>query len=348
MAKDVAHSDAIAQFLIGLPKAELHVHIEGTLEPELMFALAQKNGVVLPYDSVEAVRTAYKFRNLQDFLDLYFQGMSVLCQEQDFFDLTAAYLDRARRQGVVHAEMFFNPQAHVARGVGFEVVVRGIRRAQEKFAAEAGLSSRLILGILRDRDQDDALRILAAAEPYRTWIVGVGLDSAEVGHPPRKFEDAFAQARALGFRTMAHAGEEGPPAYIWEALDVLKVDRIDHGNRALEDRALVARLAAERIALTVCPLSNLRLGVVADIGAHPLRRMIAHHLVVTINSDDPAYFGGYIADNYIAMQRALGFTAVEMVAIARASIAHSFLDSAEKARLVAVLDAYVAGAKPAF
>jgi adenosine deaminase len=339
---------AIERFIVGLPKAELHVHIEGTLEPELMFALAQKNGVALPYASVDAVRAAYNFRNLQDFLDLYFQGMSVLCHEEDFYELTTAYLDRARRQGVVHAEIFFNPQAHVARGVGFDIVVRGIRRALEQAEAEAGLSSRLILGLLRDRDQDDALRTLGAAQSYKRWITGIGLDSAEVGHPPSKFKEAFARARALGFRVMAHAGEEGPPAYVWEALDILKVDRVDHGNRALEDPALVRRLAQARIALTVCPLSNVRLAVVRDIGAHPLRRMIEQNLVVTVNSDDPAYFGGYIADNYLAVQKALGLSAAEITAIARASIEHSFLERGDKARLSAALDAYVADAKPAF
>ncbi|MFQ5774082.1 MAG: adenosine deaminase [Kiloniellaceae bacterium] len=329
-------------YIAGLPKAELHLHIEGTFEPELMFAIAARNGVDLPYDSVEALRAAYDFRNLQDFLDIYYQGMKVLLTERDFYDLTWAYLTKAREQNVLHAEIFFDPQAHTGRGVPFAAVIEGIHGALRDGAAELGITSKLILCFLRDLDAADAEKTLDEALAYKDRIVGVGLDSAEVGHPPGKFEQVFARARAEGLLAVAHAGEEGPAAYVREALDVLHVARIDHGNRALEDEALVARLARDRVPLTVCPLSNVKLGVVGNIEDHPLRTMLRKGLFATVNSDDPAYFGGYVNENYVAVQEALGLTRDEVVRMARNSFEASFLDRAEKDALIARLDAYAA------
>jgi len=328
-------------FIAKLPKAELHVHVEGTLEPELMFTLAKRNKVTLPFRSVEDVRRAYEFGNLQSFLDIYYRGMSVLLAEEDFYDLTYAYLSRASAEGVVHAEIFFDPQAHVSRGVPLGVVVSGIRRALTDGRDRLGLTTRLILCFLRHLDQDDALATFKQALRHADGIVGVGLDSSEIGHPPSKFKDVFDRARAEGFRLVAHAGEEGPAAYVWEALDVLRVDRIDHGNRALEDERLVQRLARDRVALTVCPLSNLKLGVVKDIARHPIREMIDRGLVVTINSDDPAYFGGYINENFFAIQKNLNLSRDAVAALSRNSIAYSFLPDDEKRPLLDRLNAYV-------
>ena len=329
-------------FIQSLPKAELHLHIEGTLEPELMLALAERNGIKLPYDSVEALRAAYDFGNLQDFLDLYYQGMSVLQSEQDFYDLTWAYLERAAAENVRHAEIFFDPQGHTERGVAFATVIDGIHRALTDAEAKLGLTSRLILCFLRHLDEASALATLAQALPYKDRIAGVGLDSSELGHPPEKFERAFARSRAEGFRAVAHAGEEGPADYVRGALDALKVERIDHGVRCLEDPALVERLAAGRVPLTVCPLSNLRLCVVDDMAAHPLRRMMELGLFVTVNSDDPAYFGGYVNENYAAVQDALDLSRADLAALARNSIEASFLEPEAKRALVAQVDA-VAG-----
>ncbi len=329
-------------FIQSLPKAELHLHIEGTLEPELMLALAERNGIKLPYDSVEALRAAYDFGNLQDFLDLYYQGMSVLQAEQDFYDLTWAYLERAAAENVRHAEIFFDPQGHTERGVAFATVIDGIHRALSDAEAKLGLTSRLILCFLRHLDEDSALATLEQALPYKDRIAGVGLDSSELGHPPEKFERAFARSRAEGFRAVAHAGEEGPPDYIRGALDALQVERIDHGVRCLDDPALVERLAAERMPLTVCPLSNLRLCVVDEMAAHPLRRMMELGLFVTVNSDDPAYFGGYVNENYAAVQDALGLSRADLAALARNSVEASFLEPAAKRTLVAEVDAAAA------
>lgn len=326
-------------FIRKLPKTELHVHIEGALEPELMFELARRNGVELPFGSVEEIRAAYSFENLQSFLDIYYQGMSVLLREEDFCDLTTAYLRRARRDGVAHAEIFFDPQGHTARGVPFETAIEGIRRGLDIGLEETGVTSRLIMCFLRHLDEEDAFRTLEQAMPYRDRIAAVGLDSTEQGHPPRKFERVFRKAREAGFLTVAHAGEEGPPEYVREALDLLEVARIDHGNRALEDPALVRRLADERMPLTVCPLSNLKLCGVTDMRDHPLKRMLDAGLMVTVNSDDPAYFGGYVADNYVAVRDALDLSIEEVVALARNSVAASFLDSAEKARLMDKIEA---------
>ncbi|MDJ0936505.1 MAG: adenosine deaminase [Kiloniellales bacterium] len=330
-------------FIQSLPKAELHLHIEGTLEPELMLALAARNGIRLPYDSVEALRAAYDFGNLQDFLDLYYQGMSVLQAEQDFYDLTWAYLERAGAENVRHAEIFFDPQGHTERGVAFTTVIDGIHRALTDAEVKLGLTSRLILCFLRHLDEDSALATLAQALPYKDRIVGVGLDSSELGHPPEKFERAFARSREEGFRAVAHAGEEGPADYVRGALDALKVERIDHGVRCLEDPALVERLAAGRVPLTVCPLSNLRLCVVDDMAAHPLRRMMELGLFVTVNSDDPAYFGGYVNENYAAVQDALGLSRADLAALARNSIEASFLEPEAKRALVAEIDSVAGG-----
>ena len=334
----------LERFIQGLPKAELHLHIEGTLEPELCFALAARNGVALRFRSVDQLRAAYRFRNLQEFLDLYYQGTSVLRRAQDFYDLTRAYLDRAQRENVRHAEIFFDPQAHTRRGVAFGEVIDGIQRAQTEADAGGRITTRLILCFLRDLSAEDALSTLEQALPYADRITAVGLDSAEVGHPPRKFREVFARARAAGLRAVAHAGEEGPPAYVHEALDELHVARIDHGVRSVEDGALMERLAAARVPLTVCPLSNLRLCVVNDLANHPLRRMMEHGLAVTVNSDDPAYFGGYINENYHAAATALGLGIKELAILARNSFRASFIDDATRARHLAEVDAYEAAA----
>lgn len=328
-------------FIAGLPKAELHIHIEGSLEPELMFALAERNGVSLAYVNVDALRQAYRFGNLQDFLDLYYQGMSVLLHEQDFYDLAMAYLRRAAAQNVRHAEIFFDPQGHTERGVAFKTVIDGLWRALKDAEREFGITVQLILCFLRHLDEASAQRTLDEALSWRDRFIGVGLDSSEKGHPPSKFQRVFARARELGLKAVAHAGEEGPPDYVREALDLLKVQRIDHGNRALEDAELTARLAREQVPLTVCPLSNLRLCVVSDMKQHPLRRMLQANLVVTLNSDDPAYFGGYVNENYQAVQQALDLTRDDIAILARNGFKAAFLDSAAKQRHLDALDAYL-------
>ena len=329
-------------FIAGLPKAELHLHIEGSLEPAMLIELARRNRIAIPYANVDEARKAYDFGKLQDFLDIYYQGMAVLRTEQDFHDLTDAYCRRAHGDGVVHSEIFFDPQGHTERGVAFDDVVRGIVRALDAARARDGMTSRLILCFLRHLSEDAAQATLDEALPWLEHIHGVGLDSSEVGHPPSKFARVFARARSLGLKLVAHAGEEGPPAYVWEALDVLRVDRIDHGNRSLEDPDLVARLAKTGICLTVCPLSNHKLCVVDDLRAHPLRRMLDAGLVATVNSDDPSYFGGYIADNYRAIADALDLGRAELVTLARNSFTGSFLDGAEIARNLSAIDAYAA------
>jgi adenine deaminase len=328
------------RFLREIPKAELHLHIEGTLEPERMFALARRNGLTLRFSSVEEVRRAYRFRDLQSFLDIYYEGARVLLAEEDFSELTAAYLERAAEDGVRHAEIFFDPQTHTTRGVPFGTVVRGIRRALDEGKRRLGVSSRLILCFLRHLPAEAAEATLEEALPYRDWIQGVGLDSSERGNPPSRFEAVFARARAEGFLPVAHAGEEGPPAYIREALERLHVARIDHGVRCLEDPELVEELAARRIPLTVCPLSNVRLGVFPTLEEHSLRRLLRRGLCVTVNSDDPAYFGGYIAENFRAAREALGLTREEIVQLARNSFEASFLPPSEKARWMAEVEAF--------
>ena len=325
--------------LKAMPKAELHLHIEGSLEPELIFALAQRNGVVLPYASVESLRAAYAFTDLQSFLDIYYAGASVLLQEQDFFDMAWAYLQRAAAEGVVRAELFFDPQTHTERGVPMATVVQGLARACQRAQAELGVSAALILCFLRHLSEDAALATLQAALPYREHFIGVGLDSSERGHPPEKFARVFAQARALGLHAVAHAGEEGPPAYISSALDVLQVQRIDHGVRCLEDPALVQRLAAQRMPLTVCPLSNVKLCVFGSLQQHNLPALLAQGLCVTINSDDPAYFGGYVLQNYTDCFDALPQLGVpEAYTLARNSLQSSFAPDADKARWLQALD----------
>ena len=317
-------------FIERLPKCELHMHVEGSLEPELMFQLAARNGVTLPYPSVEALRSAYSFTRLQDFLDLYYQGMSVLRTEEDFHDLAAAYLARVHAQGLRHVEMFFDPQAHIARGMAIETVINGLQRALDEARETKGITSHLIMCFLRHLDEAEAEKTLDLALPHKARIIGVGLDSTELGHPPSKFARVFKRAREAGFRLVAHAGEEGPPDYVWEAIDLLGVDRVDHGNRALEDKALTARLARDRIPLTVCPLSNLRLRVVKDMTDHPLKRMLDQGLFVTLNSDDPAYFGGYLNENYEAVQQALGLGRDEIAEIGRNGFAASFMSASDK------------------
>lgn len=341
MTRDFASTAERSAFIAGLPKAELHLHIEGSLEPELMFALAQRNGVTIPFASVEEVRAAYAFSNLQDFLDIYYQGMGVLHTEQDFHDLTAAYCARAHADNVRHIEIFFDPQGHTTRGIAFGTVIAGITRALDEARANYGMTSKLIMCFLRHLSEADAEATLDEAMPWLDRIDGVGLDSSEVGHPPAKFERVFDRARGLGLKLVAHAGEEGPPAYVHEALDLLNVDRIDHGNRSLEDPALVARLVTERMTLTVCPLSNLKLCVVDDMAAHPLKTMLDAGLHATVNSDDPSYFGGYVNANYHAVAEALDLSKADLVTLARNSFTGSFLSEADKARHLAAIDAYV-------
>jgi adenosine deaminase len=326
-------------FIAGLPKAELHMHIEGSLEPELMFELARRNRVDIPFRSVEDLRAAYSFSNLQDFLDIYYQGAAVLRTEEDFHDLALAYFRRAAADSVAHCEIFFDPQTHTARGIPFPVVMAGLLSGMAEARERLGLTSKLILCFLRHLDEEEALATLAEAEPWLDRIEGVGLDSSELGHPPEKFARVFRAAAERGLKRVAHAGEEGPPDYVWQALDVLEVDRLDHGNRSLEDPALVERLASERMTLTVCPLSNHKLRVVPDLAAHPIDRMLAAGLRATINSDDPAYFGGYVNDNYRAVAGALGRDA--LATLARNSFLGSFLGEAEKATQIKRLEAYV-------
>ena len=329
------------QFIQEMPKVELHLHIEGSLEPELMFALGQRNNVDLPFANVDEVRAAYDFSNLQDFLDIYYQGMSVLQKEQDFYDLTWAYLEKVAAQNVMHTEIFFDPQGHTERGIAFETVLDGITRALKDAEDKLGVTSQLIMCFLRHLSEEDAEKTLEQALPYKDRIVGVGLDSSEVGHPPSKFKNVFAKAREEGFLIVAHAGEEGPPEYVYEALDVLKIDRVDHGNRALENDDLVARLVDEKMALTVCPLSNLKLCVVKDMKDHPLKKMLDLGLKATVNSDDPAYFGGYMNENFTAVCDALDLSEDDLIILTRNSIDASFINDDQKAALNQRLDDYV-------
>ena len=323
-------ADRLPAVLRGMPKAELHIHIEGSLEPELIFALAERNQVPLAYPSVEALRAAYAFSNLQSFLDIYYAGASVLLHEADFYDMARAYLRRAVQDNVVHAEIFFDPQTHTARGVPIEAVIHGLPRACADARTEWGISSSLILCFLRHLSEEDAFQTLEQALPLQDKFIGVGLDSSEVGHPPEKFARVFARCRELGFHLVAHAGEEGPPAYIWSALDVLKVERIDHGVQALRDPALVQRLAHERVALTVCPLSNQKLRVFPDLKDHNLKALLDAGLAATVNSDDPAYFGGYINDNFTQVFAATGMTARHAYQLAFNSFEASFAPEADK------------------
>lgn len=329
-------------FIQALPKAELHLHIEGSLEPEMMFDLAQRNDVALPYASVEDIRAAYDFNNLQEFLDLYYAGMSVLQTRQDFYDLTYAYLKRVHADNCRHVEIFFDPQGHTERGIAFADVIEGILDALEQGQADFGISSHLILSFLRHLSEEAAFETLAEAAPYYDRLLGVGLDSSELGHPPSKFEHVFAKAAGLGLKLFAHAGEEGPPSYVYEALDLLKVDRIDHGNRSLEDDALVKRLVDEGMVLTVCPLSNLKLCVVDDLKNHPLKEMLKLGLVATVNSDDPSYFGGYLNDNYIRTAEALALSKEDVVTLVRNGFEGAYMSEVRRAELLEEVEAVLA------
>ncbi|CAJ0852512.1 adenine deaminase [freshwater sediment metagenome] len=333
-----------ADFIAGLPKAELHLHIEGTLEPEMVFALATRNRIELPYPSVEALRSAYDFDDLQSFLDLYYQATQVLVAARDFHDLARAYLLHARAENVRHCEIFFDPQAHVRRRVPLGAVMEGLTCALEEAAQGGGPTSRLIMCFLRDVDEEDALATLAALEPWLDRLTGVGLDSAEAGNPPEKFARVFARARDMGLHAVAHAGEEGPASYVSQALDILNVERIDHGVHAIDDAALLARLARERTPLTVCPLSNIRLRVYPQMSAHPIRRLMNAGVVVTINSDDPAYFGGYVNENYRAVAEAFTLGGAELAQLAKNSFEASFLSATEKQARIAEIEAYASAA----
>jgi len=328
-------------FLRGLPKAELHLHIEGTLEPELMFAIAKRNKIPLRFQSVGELRQAYDFSNLQSFLDIYYEGAKVLLHEQDFFDLAMAYFERAAAQGVRHAEIFFDPQTHTERGVAFEAVITGLARAQKEAEAAFKITSKLILCFLRHLPADAAMRTLDEALPYKHLLTAVGLDSSEVGHPPKKFKKVFERARDAGLMAVAHAGEEGPPEYVWQALDELGVSRIDHGVRSVEDKKLVARLVRDNIPLTVCPLSNVKLKVFHDLKHHNLRKMLDLGLKATVNSDDPSYFGGYVLENLVETQKALDLTRDELAQLERNAFEAAFLSPAEKKKLVHQLDEFL-------
>ncbi len=333
-------TEQMHDFIAKMPKAELHLHIEGSFEPELMFAIAQRNKVKTKFDSVEAVKEAYNFNNLQDFLDIYYEGAQVLLEEEDFFDLTWAYMQRIHAQNVIHTEIFFDPQSHTDRGVAFAKVIDGISNALHKAKHELGISSRLIMCFLRHLEESEAEKTLEMALPFKHKIYGVGLDSSEMGHPPSKFKNVFAKAIEEGFVAVAHAGEEGPAEYIWEALDLLHISRLDHGNRSIDDPKLMERLAAEKMALTVCPLSNLKLCVVDDLKDHPLRKLMQNGLKVTVNSDDPAYFGGYMNENFWAITEALDLSKEELYTLSRNAFEASFVSDKRKMEMIAALDAY--------
>ncbi|MDJ0833546.1 MAG: adenosine deaminase [Gammaproteobacteria bacterium] len=332
----------IQQFIDHLPKAELHLHIEGTFEPDLMFQLAERNGIDLPYADVASLHAAYDFNELQDFLDIYYQGMNVLRTEQDFYDLTWAYLEKVAKQSVRHVEIFFDPQGHLERGIAFETALNGIYSALQAGKQNHGISFGLIMCFLRHLPEDDALTTLELAMPYRDRIIGVGLDSSERGNPPSRFERVFAKAREAGFRIVAHAGEEGPPEYIYQALDLLKVERVDHGNSSLQDSALVKRLVDEQMPLTVCPLSNTRLCVVDAMQNHPLPQMLEAGLMVTVNSDDPAYFGGYLNENFHAISDLLDNDPNTLAELARNSFQAAFLPQELKNNLIQEVNNYLA------
>lgn len=327
------------ELIQALPKAELHVHIEGTFEPELMFAIAQRNHIDIPYKSVDEVKQAYNFHNLQSFLDIYYAGANVLVVEQDFYDLAMAYFEKCAADKVVHTEMFFDPQTHIDRGIAFAVVINGLQRACDEAKAKFGITSHLIMCFLRHLSEEVAFKTLEQALPFKDQIIAVGLDSSEVGHPPAKFERVFAKAREEGFLVVAHAGEEGPAEYVWEALDLLKVNRVDHGVCSEEDPKLMQRLIAEKMPLTVCPLSNLKLCVVDDMAKHNIRRLLQQGVHVTVNSDDPSYFGGYMNDNFIAIAEALDLSNNELKQLAKNSFEASFISDAEKQKWFQQIDA---------
>jgi len=334
-------SSDIEEFISGIPKVELHLHIEGTFEPELMFEIAQRNGKEIKYNTVQELREAYQFNNLQEFLDIYYAGAAVLVEERDFYDLTWAYLKQIHREKVVHTEIFFDPQTHTERGIPFETVIKGIRAALEDGEKKLGISYKLILSFLRHLPEEAAFATLREALPYKNWISGIGLDSSELGNPPSKFRRVFEKAKEEGFLVVAHAGEEGPASYIWEALDILNVDRIDHGNRAMEDADLVAHLAQIQMPLTLCPLSNLELQVVPDLKDHPIVKMMKKNLLVTVNSDDPAYFGGYMNANYLSIACALRLSKKQISDLVKNSFKASWLADQEKEKFIEKVELYL-------
>jgi len=331
---------SIENFIKGIPKVELHLHIEGTFEPELMFEIANRNNKKINYKSVDDLKKAYSFNNLQEFLDIYYACANVLIEEQDFYDLTWAYLSKVKEQNLIHTEIFFDPQTHTDRGIPFDVVINGIYRALETGREKLGISFRLIMSFLRHLDESSAFATIEQALPYKNWISAVGLDSSELGNPPSKFERVFSKAREEGFLTVAHAGEEGPAEYIWEALDMLDVSRIDHGNRSLDDDRLVERLSELQMPLTLCPLSNLELKVIRDLKDYPLLEMIDKGLLVTINSDDPAYFGGYMNENYLGIAHALNLSKKQITLLAKNSIRASWLSEKEKEKIILDIENY--------
>ncbi|MCK4319894.1 adenosine deaminase [Candidatus Micrarchaeota archaeon] len=330
----------IKDFIKKMPKAELHLHIEGTLEPELMFKMAKRNDVEIPYKCVKSLKQAYNFNNLQEFLDIYYQGAKVLKEEKDFYELTLDYLKKAKKQNIKHTEIFFDPQTHTLRGIEFEIVINGIKKALVTAKRDMGITSKIIMCFLRHLSEEDAFKTLEEALPYKKWITAVGLDSSEMGNPPSKFKRVFEKAIKEGFYTTAHAGEEGPPQYIWEALELLKVSRIDHGNRCMEDKKLIKELVQRRIPLTICPLSNVKLKVVKKINLHPIKKMMAKGLLVTVNSDDPAYFGGYVNENYLAIQKALSLTKEEIGTLGKNSFEASFLGEKDKMKRTKEVEKY--------
>lgn len=331
---------SINDFIQGLPKAELHIHIEGSFEPELMFEIAKRNNLKIKYKSVEEIRKAYDFDNLQDFLDIYYAGASVLIEEQDFYDMTWAYLQKIHSQNVLHTEIFFDPQTHTDRGIAFSTVIHGINRALQDGQEKLGISSELIMCFLRHLDEKAAMKTLNEALEYKDLITAVGLDSSEVGNPPSKFQQVFEQAKKEGFQAVAHAGEEGPAKYVWEALDLLEVSRVDHGNHSLDDEKLIQELIKRKMPLTVCPLSNLKLKVVKNLKQHPLKKMLEKGLLATINSDDPAYFGGYINENYIEIAKALNLSKEEITQLAKNSFKASFISEDAKKQMIEKVEEY--------
>ena len=331
-------TEELNRYIRLIPKAELHLHIEGSLEPELMFEMAKKNGVKIKYNSIEEIKAAYNFNNLQEFLDLYYAGANVLLTQEDFYNLTMAYLKKAHEDNVLHTEIFFDPQTHTERGVKFESVVNGIVNALDDGKKQLGISSQLIMCFLRHLDEKSAMETLNYALDHKDKIIAVGLDSSELGNPPTKFVNVFERAQKEGFLTVAHAGEEGPASYVWEALDHLNVMRIDHGVRSIDDKRLIDELAKRQIPLTVCPLSNLKLKVVSDLKDHPLKKMLDKNLLVTINSDDPSYFGGYVNQNYLEVAHALNLTKEDILVLAKNSFQASFLSDAEKQRYIQMID----------
>ena len=330
----------INNFIEGIPKAELHLHIEGTFEPELMFKIAHRNNIPINYKSIDELKKAYNFNNLQEFLDMYYAGAKVLIHIQDFYDLTWAYLTKVHEQNLIHTEIFFDPQTHTDRGVSFNTVIQGIHSALEDGKEKLGISSKLIMCFLRHLDEAAAFETLNQALPYKNWIAGVGLDSSEMGHPPSKFERVFSKAREEGFITVAHAGEDGPAEYVWEAINLLKVSRIDHGNQSLDDDQLIKHIAEKQIPLTVCPLSNLELKVVNDLKDHPLMKLMEAGIMVTINSDDPAYFGGYVNENYTCIASALNLSKKQITELAKNSIKSSFLPDGDKEKIIMQIEEY--------